>query len=1222
MTMRRQTSARRSSLGVALLGSAAVAVALSIADGWLPKAHAQGAQPQNTKAQAASFNIPPQGLGSALTSFADRAGLKLLFPSNLVAGRTTPGVSGSMSRQQALTRLLAGTGLTYRFTSSNTVTIVDPNAAGSDAAATVEGAIALDTIDVSGGGGGDGSTVYTPYEVAAPASYISGENIERFRGSSPADMFRGTPGVRSGEARNGAGAIDVNIRGMQGFGRVATTIDGAENSVTIYQGYQGLSNRTFVDPDFIGGVDITKGADVTSWGNAGAVAMRTIGADDIIKPGEKWGVRIKGGFGTNTSRSHTGDRSGYAIDNPLGTSPPPGSATPSATGMDRPSFLAPTSGSGSFAGAYKGESFDVVVGYAYREQGNYHAGTRGPVANPVGTGPRPFCNQLGQCPYIYSDFVENKGLANYRGGEEVLNTQLRTESWLAKLNTRLTEDQTLQLGYTGFRSEAGDRIASALGGVGGQAVQQAQTAGTSLDTFTARHRWKPADNDLIDLKSNLYWSHLELRNPMRLRNALIRPQDLGLPANFRSGSDTDMWGGEVTNRSNFAFDFGKMELTTGISYRAEDTRGSRHSDVLDIIGARDAIRHEVAGFSKLAYTPTDWFTLNGGLRYSHFWLKDRYDPYERSQIESGAIVPGFKTDDGGFSPSAGMTLRPLDGVEFYINYSNVLRAPSIIETASAFTLVAHDGVKPERSSNWEIGANLRRDGVLMPGDRGMIKLGYFNWDVQNYLARNMISVDGNAALTIENIDSAKFEGLEFSGRYEHGGLSVSLAANYFLNVEYCRTADTCGSGTLYGDYATNHVQPKYTVDLTVAQKLFEDKLTVGGRVSYVGPRAIGHGDVTAVGASQFIAPVNWKPYALVDVFSEYKVTDSLTAQLRIENVFDQYYVDPLSLVTQPGPGRTFYASFTKTLGGNDSLPELPSLLSQAKIAPTGQIDWGGLYVGVHAGAGLAQTWGTTTALDGTPHAIAATESADMRFESGMFGVQAGYNWQFANGLVLGLEADWSKAYMQSTHKARSTEGTLAEAGAVQAATGYEVDWTASLRGRIGYALSDRLLIYGTGGVSMLRESMSRQQYRSTNGASQPLGTTTEVSGIEQETKNRFGFTIGGGVEYAMNDRWSVRADYTYTRFGAESFRFETASAGAAQASTERRQIGVDVIPPQFPPTHSVCRRPGPLDPRCIGSEVPIYEYTSRPGSFGDINGRSASSAFDMHVITLGLNYRF
>ncbi|KWT65291.1 Iron siderophore receptor protein [Hyphomicrobium sulfonivorans] len=1182
----------------------------------------QAQQLSASQSNTVSFNIPAQPLTSALSAFARQSGVKLAYPASLTAGKSAPALSGQYTPDAALSQLLSGSGLSFSFTAANVATISDPNS-GADAGAAVDGAIALDTIDVSGGGIA-GTSVYTPYETAASTAHISAENIERFRGASPADMFRGTPGVMSGEARNGGAGIDVNIRGMQGFGRVATTVDGAENNVTVYQGYQGLSNRTFVDPDFIGGVDITKGADAASWGNAGSVAMRTINADDIVKEGNTGGVRVKGGFGTNTSRPNTGDRSGYLFNNPLGWADPTtgyGTATPSATGMDRPGTFTPTSGSGSVAAAYKGENFDVVAGYAYREQGNYHAGTQGNDANPISTGERPFCYPDGSCPYVYRDFIVNGGLANYRAGEEVLNTQLRTESWLAKLNAKLSDEHTLQLGYTGFRSEAGDRMASALGNNGGQAVQQKQTAGTSLDTFTARHRWNPADNDLIQMNVNAYWSHLELRNP--IRGGRVSPEAIGLPANFRTGSDSDMWGSDFTNLSKFAFDFGKIDVTNGFSYRAEDTRGSRNAEVVEgWLTPRDAIRHEVAGFTKVAYSPVDWLTLNGALRYSHFWTKDRADPYERTQITSGNSVPGFKIDDGGFSPSAGVMLEPLDGAQLYVNYSNTMRAPSVIESVSAFnSVVAQHGVRPERSSNWELGANLRRDGLLLDDDRGMIKLGYFNWDVKDYLARNVKLIGSNLALNIENIDRAKFEGLEFSGRYEHKGFSADLAANYFLNVEYCRTADTCSAGTLYGDYATNHVQPKYTVDLTVAQKLFEDALTVGGRASYVGPRAIGHGDVTAVGASQFIAPVNWEPYVLVDLFSEYKLTDSLTASLRVENVFDKYYVDPLSLVAQPGPGRTFYASFTKTFGGDDTLPELPSLFTHAETDASGRVDWGGLYAGFHAGAGLARTWGTTTAGDGTANAIAATESADRNFDSGMFGVQAGYNWQLGNGLVLGLEADLSKTYMQGTHKARSTEGTLADAGAVQAATGYDVDWTASLRGRIGYAVTDRLMLYGTGGLSMLRESQTRQQFQSLNYPSQALGKETQIFQIEKDTKNRFGFTVGVGAEYAVSEHWSIRADYGYTRFGAETFSFDKALAGAAQASTEKKQIGTQIVPARFPPTHAVCRR-NPLDQRCFEREEPVYEYTYQPGTAHEVSGRAANNALDMHTLKLGINYRF
>ncbi|WP_235679224.1 TonB-dependent receptor domain-containing protein [Aquibium microcysteis] len=1128
-----------------------------------------------------TYDIPSGSLSRVLAVFGSQSGTQVSYEASIAAGKTSPGISGAATREQAIVQILRGSGLSWSFTDPTSVVITDRAAAARDGGAPSDGSLVLDTIDVTGGGE---SSVYSPYATAAPSSHVSGETIERFRGSSPADMFRGTPGVMSGEARNGAGSIDPNIRGMQGMGRVATTIDGAENGVTIYQGYQGLSNRTFVDPDFIAGIDITKGADAGAWGNAGSVAMRTVGADDIVKPGDTWGVRVKGSIGGNTSDPMAGNRAGYLFRNPLGSANDPasgyGSATASPTGLNRPSFLSPTSGSSSVVGAYKGEGFDLLAGYARRSRGNYHAGTRGPAARPIGTGPRPFCYSGGYCPpeYLYRDVVENEGLANYRAGEEVLNTQLETESWLVKLNADIGNDQTLQLGYTGFRSEAGDRLASAQAGPMSQAIQQKQTTGTSLDTMTARYRWNPEDNDLVDVKANAYWSHLEQRNPLRAGAYNSPPNSLGLRSDYRSGSDSDLWGADVSNLSKFTFGSGDLDLTYGLSYRGEDTRGSNHAAALETwLTPRDAIRHEIAGFAKASYKPAelDWLTLNAGLRYSHFWSKDRVDPYSRSQIGNNRVVLGHEIDAGGFSPSLGVTVEPFDGTQFYVNYANAMRAPSIIETVSAFnSVVANDAVRPERSSNWEIGANFNLDRLMGGDDRAMLKLGYFNWDVKDYLARNIIvdpSRPGQMSMNIGNIDRAKFSGLELSSRYEINGFTAELTANYFLNVEYCRTAASCGAGTLYGDYATNHVQPKYTVDVALSQKLFEDRLTLGGRVSYVGPRAIGHGDVTAQGAQQFIAPVLWKPYTLADVFAEYKISDDVTATFRVENLFDTYYVDPLGLVTQPGPGRTFSASLTGSFGGDQKLPSiLPPFFGRSSTGTSGSGDWTGAFAGVHGAGGVSGVWGSTTALDGTPDAIAATESANLNMTSGLFGLQAGYNWHLGNGIVFGTEGDWSKSWMSGKQKAVSTEGELATAGSTQALTYYDVDWTASLRGRLGYALGERWMIYGTGGVALAGERRSREQYKQP----ETWSTETVIASVEREDKTRVGYIVGAGAEYVLNENWSVDTSYSYSRFGSTNFDFKSARAGA------------------------------------------------QTGSYDSVNGRRASDSLDLHAIKIGLNYRF
>ncbi|MBK9111656.1 MAG: TonB-dependent receptor [Nitrospira sp.] len=69
------------------------------------------------------FNIPPQALGSAITAFGDQANYRLLLPSDLAEGRSTSGVSGRHTPQEALALMLAGTGLSYRMTEARTMTL-------------------------------------------------------------------------------------------------------------------------------------------------------------------------------------------------------------------------------------------------------------------------------------------------------------------------------------------------------------------------------------------------------------------------------------------------------------------------------------------------------------------------------------------------------------------------------------------------------------------------------------------------------------------------------------------------------------------------------------------------------------------------------------------------------------------------------------------------------------------------------------------------------------------------------------------------------------------------------------------------------------------------------------------------------------------------------------------------------------------------------------------
>ena len=70
-----------------------------------------------------TVTIPPQELSSGLSILAEQANLQVLYDSELAAGRATKGVSGVMTPQEAVRRLLEGTGLQHVFTDGNTVTL-------------------------------------------------------------------------------------------------------------------------------------------------------------------------------------------------------------------------------------------------------------------------------------------------------------------------------------------------------------------------------------------------------------------------------------------------------------------------------------------------------------------------------------------------------------------------------------------------------------------------------------------------------------------------------------------------------------------------------------------------------------------------------------------------------------------------------------------------------------------------------------------------------------------------------------------------------------------------------------------------------------------------------------------------------------------------------------------------------------------------------------------
>jgi opacity protein-like surface antigen len=185
--------------------------------------------------------------------------------------------------------------------------------------------------------------------------------------------------------------------------------------------------------------------------------------------------------------------------------------------------------------------------------------------------------------------------------------------------------------------------------------------------------------------------------------------------------------------------------------------------------------------------------------------------------------------------------------------------------------------------------------------------------------------------------------------------------------------------------------------------------------------------------------------------------------------------------------------------------------------------WQGFYAGGFLG-GLGGTSEWT--------AISQPASNGVNAHVGGFlgGLEAGYNWQVA-ALVLGVESDigWTNAHGAFTNP--NGNGTLPNnptcLNDLSHSCAVAPRWLSTLTGRLGYSW-DRALFYAKGGGAWTSTQYSTfdNYYHAVD---QFAPTGQQVLG--QSTVSRFGWTVGAGLEYAIDDRWSAKGEYDYIQFG-------------------------------------------------------------------------------------------
>lgn len=228
-----------------------------------------------------SYNIPAGPLGRALSTFAMEAGVLLSFDPALAANKHTPGLRGEYGVQDGFSVLLAGSGLS-----------LVRQADGSYSLQAITGAAAaqLPTVQIS--------SSYEPLNagVSGNRRVVSQEDIEHIQANDLEDVFRKTPSVAVGGSV--AIAEKVYVRGLEDA-LLNVTIDGATQAGVLFH----HAGRLSIEPELLKQVEVHAGAGVATDGPGalgGAIRFTTKDPEDLLRPGERFGALIKGGYFDNT----------------------------------------------------------------------------------------------------------------------------------------------------------------------------------------------------------------------------------------------------------------------------------------------------------------------------------------------------------------------------------------------------------------------------------------------------------------------------------------------------------------------------------------------------------------------------------------------------------------------------------------------------------------------------------------------------------------------------------------------------------------------------------------------------------------------------------------------------------------------------------------------------------------------------------------------------------
>jgi outer membrane immunogenic protein len=213
-------------------------------------------------------------------------------------------------------------------------------------------------------------------------------------------------------------------------------------------------------------------------------------------------------------------------------------------------------------------------------------------------------------------------------------------------------------------------------------------------------------------------------------------------------------------------------------------------------------------------------------------------------------------------------------------------------------------------------------------------------------------------------------------------------------------------------------------------------------------------------------------------------------------------------------------------------------------------DWTGFY----AGANVGYSWGQWNATSNQGIFNFESTTAKPKPDGWLGGIQAGYNRQFSNPWVLGIEADiqgtgekasqaWTDPGVAPTTCPPGFFGTPPNcippaqsfipqrpgAGPAALSSTWNFPWFGTIRGRVGVTpdAERKWLLYVTGGLAVGESDYSFSW-------SNPGGAPGRQAYGMSNNQTLWGWAVGGGVEGALWGNWTAKAEYLYVDLGTQS----------------------------------------------------------------------------------------